>query len=341
MNPNPTRTIMTNTKTNASSSQAGGRAVLASRATLGLLLLGLEILSVGCGPTFDPASLITTTRVLGARVEVEGALDRATPIAGETADVTWLVTSPAATPPLGWAFAVCTPGTVGGKISLGCQSAPLALFEGTAAPPRIAIPVPTMDLLGTATSLVLYGEICSSAGSMPIFDPQSGIPGCTGGGGTTASVNIPLQRGDDANHNPTADRAFTFDGRAWPALAAGGDPCVFGPRASAGTKDHVIGNTAEGSDREPYTALVGEPPAPTPARESLQISQFTTAGKLKSQFSFVEATDDNAETIVDVAWEAPTAAEVPAAGLAVTFTFVTRDSRGGTDWTTRVACVVQ
>jgi len=125
MNPNTTRTIMTNTTTEAASSRAAG-----------LLLLGFAgwILLAGCGPTFDPASLIATTRVLGARIEVEGAPDRATPLPGETADVTWLVTSPEATPPLGWAFAVCTPGTVGGTTSLGCESAPLALFQGTDIP---------------------------------------------------------------------------------------------------------------------------------------------------------------------------------------------------------------
>ena len=332
MNPHTTRITMTNRTTEASSSR-----------TAGLLLLGLAggIFLAGCGPTFDPASLIATTRVLGARIEVEGAPGRATPLSGEIADVTWLVTSPETTPPLGWAFAVCTPGTVGGTTSLGCQSAPLALFEGNSSPPRISIPVPTLDVLGSATSLILYGEICSGAGSTPIFDPQSGVPSCTGGGGTTASVNIPLQLGDEANHNPTADRAFTFDGQAWPPLASGDDPCLVGPRAAAGTRDHVIGNTTEGRDREPYTAMLGDPPVATPERESLQISQFTTAGKLTSQFSFVEATDSYPETTVDVTWEAPSTTEVPAGGLPVTFTFVVRDDRGGTDWTTRVACVVQ
>lgn len=331
MNPNTTRTIMTNTTTEVSSPRAAG-----------LLLLGLAggIFLAGCGPTFDPASLIATTRVLGARIEVEGAPDRATPLSGEIADVTWLVTSPETTPPLGWAFAVCTPGTVGGTTTLGCQSAPLALFEGTSSPPLISIPVPTLDVLGSATSLILYGEICSGASSTPIFDPQSGVPSCTGGGGTTASVNIPLQLGDESNHNPTADRAFTFDGQVWPPLASGDDPCLMGPRISAGTKNHVIGNTTEGSDRELYTVMLGDPPVATPERESLQISQFTTAGKLTSQFSFVEATDSYPETTVDVTWEAPPATEVPAGGLPVTFTFVVRDDRGGADWTTRVACVV-
>ena len=174
---------------------------------------------------------------------------------------------------------------------------------------------------------------------MPMFDPQSGIPGCTKGGGTTMSVSVPLQLGDDANHNPTADRAFTFDGQVWPALASGDDPCLAGPPAAAGTKDHVIGNMTEASDRESYTGMAGDPPVPTPKRESLQISQFTTAGKLKSQFSFVEATDESTETTVEVKWEAPKAEDVPAAGLPVTFTFVTRDNRGGTDWTTRTVCV--
>jgi hypothetical protein len=325
---------MTNTTTKTSS-------LIPVPATLGLLLLGLcgATFLPGCGPTFDPASLIKTTRVLGARVQVEGAPDRATPRPGETASVTWLITSPQATPPLGWAFAVCVPGTVGGKPSLGCQSAPLALFQGTAFPPRIALAVPAAGVLGTATSVVLYGEICAGPDSLPTFDAQSGVPGCSGGGGTTVSLDLPLQRADDANHNPTADRTFTFDGQAWDALPSGGDPCLLGPRASAGTKDHLIGITTAGSDREPYTAMVGDPPVATPRRESLQISQFTTAGKLTSQFSFVEGSDGSPATTVDVTWEAPKVAEVPAAGLPVTFTFVVRDNRGGIDWTTRAACV--
>jgi hypothetical protein len=114
---------------------------------------------------------------------------------------------------------------------------------------------------------------------------------------------------------------------------------VQGPRVTAGSKGHVIGDTTESSDREPYTIVTGDPPVAASTRESLQISQFTTAGKLKSQFSFVEATDENATTTVDVTWDAPEAALVPAAGAAVTFTFVVRDDRGGADWTTRTLCV--
>jgi hypothetical protein len=305
--------------------------------TLLLALFGFLVIA-GCGPTFDPASLIANTRVVGARIEVDGAPDRASPKPGETATVTWLVTSPDTTPPLSWTFAVCAPGT--GASSPACLAAPLARFDGTAAPPQISLPVPSEAVLGGATSLTLYGGICAGVDSTLQFDSQSGLASCTNGGrGTTISLVMPLQQGDDANHNPTADRSFTLDSAAWPAPTATDDPCVQGPRVTAGSKDHVIGDTTEGSDREPFTVVAGDPPATTPARESLQISQFTTAGKLKSQFSFVEATDQNATTTVDVTWDAPEAALVPAAGAAVTFTFVVRDDRGGTDWTTRTLCV--
>ncbi len=305
-----------------------------------MLLLGFcgFLFTAGCSPTFDPASLIANTRVVGARIEVEGAPDRASPVPGETANVTWLVTAPDDTPPLGWTFAVCAPGT--GTSSPACLAAPLARFDGTASPPRISIAVPSEPVLAGATSLALYGGICAGVDSMPAFDSQSGLVSCTNGGrGTTVSLVMPLQRGDDANHNPTADRAFTLDGTAWPAPTATDDPCTQGPRVTAGSKDHVIGDTTEGSDREPYTVVVGDPPVATAAREGLQISQFTNAGKLKSQFSFVDATDQNAMTTVEVTWDAPEAAEVTAAGAVVTFTFVVRDDRGGTDWTTRTLCV--
>jgi hypothetical protein len=192
-------------------------------------------------------------------------------------------------------------------------------------PPQISVQVPSW----ATTSLLVIGQVCAGADSVPTVDPRTGLPGCSRGRGTTVSLALPLQLGDDANHNPVADRAFTFDGAEWPARAASDDPCTLGPRVAAGSKDHVIGNTTDGVDRERYAM----------ARERLQISQFTTAGRLKSQFAFVEATDERTATTVDVTWEAPETAEVPAAGTPVTFTFVVRDERGGADWTTRTLCV--
>jgi len=46
--------------------------------SLGAALLAAAVVA-GCGPTFDPASLIEKTRVLGARVTVDGAPERAAP----------------------------------------------------------------------------------------------------------------------------------------------------------------------------------------------------------------------------------------------------------------------
>jgi hypothetical protein len=302
------------------------------------VLLGFVglLLSAACGPTFDPASLIQDTRVVGARVEVEGAPERATPAPGETAHVTWLVTAPEAIPPLAWTFVACVSGMAGGAGGPDCLAAPLARFDGTDRPPRISVPVPAETDLGRGTSLVVYGQVCAGAGSTPVFEPRSGLPGCTGGRGTTVSLDVPLLLGADANHNPKAERAFWLDGEPWPA---GDAPCAQGPRVVAGTPDHVIRAATDGGDREVYTSFVGVPPVPTPARERLQISQFTTAGELKSQYSFVEATDLRAAPTVEVTWEAPDADEVPPDGLPVTFTFVMRDERGGADWTTRSLCV--
>jgi hypothetical protein len=335
MTSNRMRATMTTTTTRTTSSHALRRAIL----TLApLLLLGLAGLFIaGCGPEFDPASLVDKTRVLGARIEVEGAPDRAAPMPGETANVSWLVTSPGAMPPLAWTFAACLPGTADGKRTLGCVDDPLARFDGTASPPRISIPVPATTSLGGAASIVLYGQICSGLDATPTFDPGSGLPGCMGGRGTTVSLDIPLQLGTDINHNPVAERAFTFDGVAWPAPTVDADPCTAGPRVAVGSKDHVISTTADGGDRERYTVVLGAPPVATPARERLQISHFTTAGKLNSQFAFVEATDESAATTVAVYWEAPEATDADGSG--VTFTFVVRDDRGGTDWTTRTVCV--
>jgi hypothetical protein len=285
---------------------------------------------IGCGPSFDPPSLVTTTRVVGARVEASGTEDRASPAPGENANVTWLITAPAAVPPLQWAFALCLPGHPN---TLECGDTPFAVFTGSGNPPVIPIAVPTKETLGGSDRVLLYGRICDD--SAPMFDPRTSYPACESGHGTTAAVTIALQTTPDANHNPTADRGFTFDGQDW---AAGGDPCATGPSVVAGTESHVLGFSTAAGDREVYTTVEGDPPAPTVTRESLQISAFTTSGKLKSPFAFVEANAVGATTPLELKWNAPAPADVTAP-TPVSFTFVTRDNRGGVDWTTRTACV--
>ncbi|MDB4980035.1 MAG: hypothetical protein JWM82_787 [Myxococcales bacterium] len=288
---------------------------------------------IGCSDDFDSTSLVESTRVVGARVEVANAPDRASPAPGETATVTWFVTAPAATPPLAWAFALCKPAPGG---TLGCGDVPFAVFQGTGAP-KVTLTLPAADALAGLTHVALFGRVCDDAA--PIFDPSTGNPSCASGHGTTASLSIRVQTTADANHNPTAERGFTFDGQPWPALAAGADPCVAGPRIAADEKSpHELGFSTAGADRESYATMTGDPPVATTAREALQVSLFTTTGKLKSPFAFIEAADARDTTPLTMKWTPPKAVDV-AKDTPVTFTFVVRDDRGGADWTTRAACV--
>jgi hypothetical protein len=286
----------------------------------------------GCAPEMDPPSLVEKTRVIGARVEVAGEPERATPRPGETARVSWLVTAPAEVPALGWAFALCP----GGAAVESCDE-PLAVFQGHDRAPAVELTVPAAEALGGARELVLFGRICSA--SEPTLDPATGEPGCTmRGDGTTAIVTIPLEAATGTNHNPSfVGRSVAFDGQPWDGSEA--TDCAGLPSVKAATEDHVLRVETDASDRERYTAMVGDPPVPTARREALQISQFTTAGKLERSYSAVEATDTTARPAFEVKWKAPDADQVPDGGLVVRFTFVARDLRGGAAWTSRLVCV--
>lgn len=323
-------------RTKATTSEPKGTAMNRTRGLRVAATLLLTAASVGlaaCGPEFDPPSLISSTRVVGARISVDGDPERATPAPGESATVTWLVTAPGPTPPLDWAFALCAPAPGG----LGCAGAPLATSEGNTNPPSVRLTLPQADVLGSNTRLALYGRIC--AGGTPTVDPQTSLPGCTNGApGTSVSFAFPLQGAQSSNRNPVADRGLTFDGQPWPPLPAGADPCMVGPRVKAGMEELPLTFATAGSDREAYSTLIGDPPAPTAAREPLQISNFATSGEFKSPYAFVEGDDPNESAVASAAWSAPPAAEITA-DTPVVFTFVVRDGRGGMDWTTRAACV--
>jgi hypothetical protein len=298
--------------------------------------IALAWIVAGCAPAMDPPSLIETTRVLGARVEVAGDPGRATPKPGESASVTWLMVAPGDMPPLAWAFAFC-PGT---RTSLDCAGAPIALMQGHDVP-AVSVDTPAADALGSTQLLVLEGRVC--VGGDPVLDGASGRPSCTGGGdGTTASLAIPLDldvAGSEANQNPSiAGSPLSLDGQPWPAADAAAT-CADLPRVAPGSKDHVIDLVTAAGDREVYMDVAGDPPAPVQTRERLQISQFTTAGKLTRAFTWIEADDTSDAPVAEVKWDAPEAKDVPAGGEVVRFRFVALDGRGGVDWTSRATCV--
>ena len=181
--------------------------------------VALSLLAGACAPEMDPVSLVEKTRVIGARVEVEGAPERSTPRPGETVTVSWLMTSPddmpSAMPPLGWAFLLC-PGASGGD-DLGCVGEPLTVYQGKDRP-NVQVSIPARELLGGARELVLFGRICTA--SEPLVDP-AGRPACTDrGDGTTAAVSIRLELDDWSNRNPAlGSESLSFAGAA---LAGGG-----------------------------------------------------------------------------------------------------------------------
>jgi hypothetical protein len=90
-------------------------------------------------------------------------------------------------------------------------------------------------------------------------------------------------------------------------------------------------------DRETYTTVQGDPPLSISRRETLQISNFATAGSLSQAFSFVEADVAEEETTVPLTWDAPEV--MPATGPQVIFHFVLRDLRGGLAAVTRTVCL--
>jgi hypothetical protein len=288
-------------------------------------------LLAGCGEEFDPPSLIAGTRVLGAVVQVDGDETRATPQPGETATVTWIVTAPGQVPPIGWAFVVCPAGPSADQAA--CAAAPLAIPQGTGTP-QFRLAVPAVDVLGDTSRLTVIGQICENG--VPSLDPQTGMPACPGAG-TTATIDIYLQRTTDSNHNPPlAARPFWFDGAAWPADDGTLD-CTSLPTVAAGSKEHVLRLATLAEDRETIVSPAVDPAAaPTTTREMLQISSFDTDGELGQTYAFVAAEDESLESDVEIKWDAP---DVAPAGGRVHFYFVARDLRGGVGFATRTVCV--
>lgn len=284
-------------------------------------LLLASTLSVGCAEEFDPPSLIDKARPLGAEVQVEGDPTRSTPRSGETATVTWLMAAPAEMPTLAWMLAVCPSDT-----DPACAPAPLAIHEGTGTP-SFRFTVPSPELLGGATRLLITGQVC--ADGTPSLDPQTGMPTCTGQG-NTVTATLFLQQTDPGNQIPALpSRPLWFDGAYW--LAAGPQvDCAGLPSVALASKGHVLRLRALAEDRETYVT------SDTTAREELQLSQFTTAGELGQTYLVVESNNQEESNDLESKWDAP---ETMTSDGRVHFIFVARDMRGGVSHTTRTVCL--
>lgn len=293
----------------------------------------------GCDDPLLEAQFVESTRVLGARVEVAGAPERARPRPGESVSVTWLVADPRPSPALGWDFVACA----GEATSRGvprCSAAPFAAARAPApspAAPLFDFSVPEPGALVNVDRLVVRGAICADA-EVTLADPIERT--ACAGDLTLVAFEIRLENAGTGNLNPTlADETPSLDGAPWPAPSAelllrqdcaAGDAAPELPLITADGGNHALRIALSASDRETLDTLEG------PRPETLQVSHFSTLGRLDRALSVIEPSAP--DTFVDVPWQAP--GPGLGAGQVARFYFVVRDLRGGTDWVVRSACVV-
>ena len=302
------------------------------------LFASLSVLSLSACTEFDPGSSILDTRVLGARVEVAGEPERATPEPGERINLTWVMASPGKAPVLRWAFVVC----VGDPNAPGetCR-VPLTTGEGTGLTPTLQVDVPAAGALGTADALFVLGVICD--GGTPGLS-GSATPVCEGkdSSGTSVKLELSIARDGQQNENPRVDEVrIRIDGKGLADQASdvaegqcANDDSLLQLRADG--KEHDLTLELGGKVRERYRDAEGR----SNALEALQISHFVTLGELERQYSFIESGDPDENPKVTLTWTAPKAKDVKTGEL-VRFLTVLRDMRGGLAVIEQAACVIR
>ncbi len=290
-----------------------------------LLAVSLSCLTIcGCDEPLKSVELVAEPRVLGGRVEVADDASRAAPAPGETATASFLLATPELQTPVGFAFAVCSAEPRRGSRP-ACAAPPFA--EITSENGQLPTPSITFDVpadLDSSGRLALLGIICAD-GSV-----NADGTACDGSdAGTPIALELELAHDGDVNSNPELQPdSIAFDGDTWPELpAVAGDCTGLGfVEVAAGSK-HGITVALDESDRD----ALPRPSKLDPARESLQLSHFTTQGDLSRAFETIAW--DSADLLRQVSWTAP---KEP--GL-VRFWLVLRDFRGGSAFTERAVCV--
>jgi len=311
----------------------------------------------GCADDFDPGSLLTSLRVVGARTEVVGAPERATPLPGETATITLRVAGPEPGATFTWAaFACGSPGAPAGGVGpcvTGTLAEELDDTPGTD-PPMLTVSLPAaLEPSTGATEIVAIGVLCPEGAPDPslLRDP-SALPAdlCVGpaGPGQAFLIRAPIAYGpEEQNRNPSfpADEV-SLGGAPWPAMDAPPPPvdCAELGMLTRSVQDQRETEIGIGGfppeDRETFTRLVDQPPRLVSEREALTISLFTTAGELDRQFSVI---DDATRDDVAVLWQPPPPEEasIPPGGRTVRFVLAVRDGRGGFDAVDRWLCLLR
>jgi hypothetical protein len=302
-------------------------------------VLVAAVLAAGCIDDFDPASLVTEPRVLGAKVEVEGNAAAAWVRAGQAGAVRWLVVSSAEARPLTWAFLACAAVPASTNVAV-CAGEPFALTVRTdpvvGMEPTLPFVVPTEGQLAGAPAMLVVGVVC--ADGIPVLAADPRRSGCEGPETkeTIVALTVPIARGADYNAHPVIETAM-FGDAPWD------DPPDPLPFEECGSVDESSGlpHVALGAlDVELAVVATAGSFEEVPDddfdvdREALLLSSFTTTGTLERQFTLFE----EGARAGRIGWTPPSVGAV--GGVLVQLTFVARDRRGGIDWIRRAACVV-
>ena len=327
---------------------------------------------MACSESFLPASFVEDLRVIGARIDVQGAPGRANPSAGDGIQASILVIDEGPTPELTWEFVACVPTAtrigvpICGTLIGGCDGCvgpqpgdPLAL-------PVIRFQVPSQDELDAveAREVLLQGVVCGegspSADAIVRFlsgETDDLLPCEDSDGepiklleplvaGRFVTVQIPIERdADDPNLNPEIVNVF-LNGSTWPPPYEEGvprDAPLTGCKAD-------IDALPEKEDRAKHP-VAGSPPWTINLSvtsdslqpftidgedftEEIQVSWLADGGGFEVAFSFI--TDPASSVLTQ--WQP--FSEVPNDGRLVRFNFVVRDGRGGLDRVERGLCVL-
>jgi hypothetical protein len=297
-----------------------------------------------CGDPLIPRELVQGSRVLGARVELDGNAEAAWVAPGRTASVRWLLVSPSGPPVLGWAFSLCVAAPVSRDLPV-CAAPSFAQFtssEPTAVEPRIEFTMPDETTLDGAGQITANGALCSSG--RPIV-ARGGVEPTTvrcpesNERPLLATMGIFVSRGESTNTNPALRsveiRIDDVRWSNWPEPAAAPSGCAaLGeslPVVRTGSSPHTLSFALPAALAEALPTVS----ARSADVETIQLSHFVTAGDLERAFSAVDLGKPTPQ--VSVTWTAPR--DVPSDGQLVRFYFVLRDGRGGVDWSTHAVCV--
>jgi hypothetical protein len=290
-----------------------------------------------CGDAFDPASRVSSFRVLAQQMDAPYAAP------GETVHVSSLVYDTAGRA-VSWAWATCLnphSSAVTGCLDKVAEDSKNGQFSFLALGPNVdavdvQIPADALSALpAEARSTAALGVLSVACpGTLALGAGSTGFPfRCTdpetqrelGLDEFVVGVKRVIVRETDKNQNPVIDR-ITLDGKEWPpdqvpelrACDESGNDLALCPEEL----QHRVSAVLTSASFEHGTTEYSEG-----FEEQLVVQYFATEGIFESDSRIADSPENK--------W----VAREQSKGLTITFWFVARDNRGGVVWTTREAQV--